>query len=150
MGPLSILSRVGEDNWDIECRYNVRGLKRPLTAINREVDEKRMGDSPGCHSVIELNDHRGVEKQARDHERLQGVPLHKPYGISELGKGGKIRHVVKGLVVQLFVTAIRISNSGATMEDRSSDKRSKGQIQREVSSRPLNKWGLRLLGPRIG
>ena len=28
------------------------------------------------------------------------------------------------------------------MEDKSFDKRSKGQIQREVSSRPLNMWRL--------
>ena len=70
------------------------------------MDDSRIGDSPGCHSVIELNDHPGVEKLARCHERLQGVLLHKPHAISELRKGGKIRYVVKGLVVQLFGTAI--------------------------------------------
>ena len=70
MGPLSIHSRVGENNWEIECSCNVSGPNCPLTAINREVDGSRMGDSPGCHSVIELNDHSGVEKLARGHERL--------------------------------------------------------------------------------
>ena len=65
MGPLSILSRVSEDNWEIECSCNVRGQKCPLTTINREVDDSMIGDSPGCHSVIELNDHPGVEKPAR-------------------------------------------------------------------------------------
>ena len=75
-----------------------------------------MGDSPGCHSVIELNDHPRVEKPARGHERLQGLPLHKPHGISELEKGGKIIYVLKDLIVQLFGTTIRIPYNWATME----------------------------------
>ena len=68
--------------------------------------DSRMGDSPGCHGVIELNDHPGIEKLVRGHERLQGVPLHKPHGIYGLEKEGKIRYVIKGLVVQLFGTTI--------------------------------------------
>ena len=107
-----------------------------------------MGDSPGCHSVIKLNDHPGVGKPARGHERLEGIPLHKLHGISKLGKSGKIGYVVQDLVVQLIGTAIRIPYNGATMEDRSFDNRSKGQIQREVSSWPLNRRGLWLLGPQ--
>ena len=70
------------------------------------MDDSRIEDSPRCHSLIELNDHPRVEESARGHERLQVVPLHKPHGISKLGKGGKIRYVVKDLVVQLFGTAI--------------------------------------------
>ena len=89
MGPLSILNRVGKDNWEIECSCNVRGSKFPLMTINREVDDSRMGDLPGCHSVIELNDHPRIEKLLRGHERLQGVPLHKSHGISKLGKATK-------------------------------------------------------------
>ena len=109
-----------------------------------------MGDSPGCHGVKELNDHPWVEKPAWGHERLQGVPLHKLHGIRELRKGEKIRYIIKGLIVQLFGTTIQISCIGATMEYRYFDKRSKGLIKREVSNWPLNKWGLRLLGPRTG
>ena len=67
MRPQSILSQVGKENWEIECSYNVRGPKCPLTAINREVDDSRIGDSPGCHSLIELNDHPRVEESARGH-----------------------------------------------------------------------------------
>ena len=70
MGPLSILSRVGEDNREIECSCNVRGPKCPSTSINREVIDSRMEDSPGCHDVKDLNDHLRVEKPARGHERL--------------------------------------------------------------------------------
>ena len=109
MGPLSILSRVDKDNQEIECSYNVRGPKCPRTSIDREVDDSRMGDSPGNHGVKELNDHPWVEKPTRGNERLKGVPRHKPHGISELGKAYKIIYILKGLVVQLFGTAIRIS-----------------------------------------
>ena len=70
MGPLSILCRVGEDNKKIECSRNIRGPKCPLTAVNREVYGSRMGVSSGCHSLIKLNDHTGVEKSAWGHERL--------------------------------------------------------------------------------
>ena len=52
MGPQSIHSRVGEENWEIECSYNVRGPECPLMAINREVDDSMIGDSLGCHNVI--------------------------------------------------------------------------------------------------
>ena len=33
--------------------------------INGEVDGSRMGDSPRCHSLVELNDHPGVENRCR-------------------------------------------------------------------------------------
>ena len=77
-----------------------------------------MGDFLGCHSVVELNDHSGVEKLAWGHERFQGVPLHKPHGISELQKGACSKYVIKSLIVQFLGIAIRISYNGATMENR--------------------------------
>ena len=89
MGPQSIVSRVGQDNWEIECSCNVGDPKCPLTAINAEVDGSRMGDLPRCHSMVELNDHPGVEESTWGHKMLQGVPLHKPHGISKLGIGSK-------------------------------------------------------------
>ena len=70
MGPLSIFFRVGKDNRKIECSCNINGPKYPLTAINREVYGSRMGVSPGCHSLIKLDDHTRVEKPAWSHERL--------------------------------------------------------------------------------
>ena len=69
----------------MECGCNIGGLKCPLAAINREMDNSRMRYSPGCHGMVELNDHPGVEEMARGHKRLQGVPLHKLHRISELG-----------------------------------------------------------------
>ena len=106
---LSIFCRVGKDNRKIECSCNISGPKYPLTTINRKVYSSRMGVSPGCHSLIKLDDHTRVEKPASSHERLQGVPVHKPHRVPELGKGGKRRYVIKGLIVQVLGTTIRIS-----------------------------------------
>ena len=57
--------------------------------INGEVDGSRMGDPPSCHSMVELNDHPGVEKPVQGYKRLKGVLLHKPHGIFKLGIGSK-------------------------------------------------------------
>ena len=69
----------------MEHNYNIGGLKYPLAATNREMDNSMVRYSLGCHSMVELNDHSGVEEPTWGHKRLQGVPLHKPHGISELG-----------------------------------------------------------------
>ena len=109
MGPLSIFSRVSKDNRKIEGSCNISGLKYPLMAINREVYDSRIGVSPRCHGLIELNDHPRVEKSAWSNERLQGVPVHKPYGVSKLEKGEKSRYVKKDLIVQVLGTTICIA-----------------------------------------
>ena len=54
----------------MECDCNISGPKCPLMAINREMDNSRMRYSPGCHSMVELHDHPGVEKLARGHKSL--------------------------------------------------------------------------------
>ena len=109
MGPLSIFCRVGKDNQKIECSCNINGLKYPLTTINREVYGSMIGVSPGYHSLIKLDDHTGVEKSAWSHERLQGVPVHKPLRVFELGKGGKSIYVIKYLIMQVLGAIIHIS-----------------------------------------
>ena len=90
----------------MECGCNIDGLKCPLAAINREMDNSRMRYPPGCHGVVELDDHPGVEESSRGHKRLQGVPLHKPHRISELGIGSKGWKIIICLTVYLPSTAI--------------------------------------------
>ena len=75
-------------------------------AINREMDNNRMRYSSGCHGMVELDDHPGVEESARGHKRLQGVPLHKPHRIFELGIGSKGWKIIICLGVHLLGTAI--------------------------------------------
>ena len=44
--------------------------------VDGEMKSSRVGLAPGCHRVVEIDDHPRVEKPTRCHERLQGVPLH--------------------------------------------------------------------------
>ena len=90
----------------MECGCNIGDLKCPLATINREMDNNRMRCSPGCHGMIELNDHSGVEERVRGHKRLQRVPLHKPGGISELGIYSIKLEIIICLAVHFPGTAI--------------------------------------------
>ena len=73
----------------MECDYNIGGLKCPLAAINREMDNSWMRYSPGCHGMVELDDHLVVEEPVQSNKRLRGVPLHKSHRFSKLGIGSK-------------------------------------------------------------
>ena len=91
-----------------------------------------MRDSPGSHSQIKPVDHTGVEKLAQSHERLQGVSLHKPRGVSKLWKGGESWKVIKILVVHIHATVVRIAQPGATVENKPSDNGAMRLIPRNV------------------
>ena len=67
IGPLPISCRVGEDHQQIKSSCDV---------VDGEMKSCWVGLVPGCHHVVELNDHPRVEKLMRCHERLQGVLLH--------------------------------------------------------------------------
>ena len=60
----------------MECSCNIGGLKCPLVAINGKMDNSGIKYSLGCHGMVELADHPRVEKPARGHKWIQGVPLH--------------------------------------------------------------------------
>ena len=47
----------------MECDCNIDGLKCPLTTINREMDNSGISYSLGCHGMVELDDHSGIEKR---------------------------------------------------------------------------------------
>ena len=113
----------------MECGFNISSLKCPLVAINREMDNSRMRYPPRCHGMVELDDHPGVEEPVRGYKRLQGVPLHRPHRISELGIGNKGWKIIICLAVHFPGTVIKIAYNGATMEEGSLDNRSKGQIR---------------------
>ena len=90
----------------MECSCNIGGLKCPLVAIDREMDNNGIGYSPRCHGMVELDDYPGVEESTQGHKRLQGVPLHKPHGISKLGICSKSWKIIICLVVHFPGTAI--------------------------------------------
>ena len=89
----------------MECGCNIGGLKCLLAAINREMENSMMRYLPGCHGMVELDDHLEVEEPKRGHKRLQGVPLHKLHRISELGIGSKGCKIIICLAVHFPGTA---------------------------------------------
>ena len=62
MGPLPISCRVGEDHRQIKSSGDVRGPEYPWPHVDGEMKSCRVGLAPGCHRVVELNDHPRVEK----------------------------------------------------------------------------------------
>ena len=70
MGPLPISCRVGKDHRQIKSSCDVRGPKYPWSAVDGEMKSLRVGLTPGCHRVVELNDNPRVEKLTRCHEQL--------------------------------------------------------------------------------
>ena len=124
----------------MECGCNIDGLKCLLAAINREMDNIGIRYFLGCHGMVELDDHPGVEKPAWGHKWLQGVPQHQSHRVYELWIFRKGRKIIMNLAMQVPSTAIRISDNRAAVEDGSLDDRSRGQIKREISSRALVRW----------
>ena len=59
--------------------------------------------------MVKLDDNKGVEKPAWSNERLQGVSVHNPHGVFELGRGYKSRDVIIYLIVQILDTTIQIA-----------------------------------------
>ena len=90
----------------MECSCDIGGLKCPLVAINLEMDNSRLRYPFGCHGMVELDDHPGLEEPTRGHKRLQGVQLHKPHRIFELGIGSKGWKIIICLVVHFLGIAI--------------------------------------------
>ena len=112
----------------MECDCNMGGLKCPLRAINQEMDNSKLRYPLRCHGMVELDDHSEVEEPTWGHKRFQGVSLHKPHRISELGIGSKGWKIIICIAVHFPGTTIGIAYNGATMEERSPDNRSREHI----------------------
>ena len=54
----------------MECGCNIGDLKCPIATINLEINNIWIRYSPGCHGMVELDDHSGVEKLAWGHKWL--------------------------------------------------------------------------------
>ena len=84
MGPLSLISRVGEDHWKMESSFDVGGPKYPWPTIDRKVQSSRVGLTPRCHRMKELDDYPRIVESKQHHEWLQMISLHEEHGVSEL------------------------------------------------------------------
>ena len=140
MGPLSLIDLVSKDHWQIERSCNVYGPKHPWSTINRKMNSSRIGLSPKGHSVVELDDHPRVEKPTWGHKWLQGVPLYYPHRVDELWICSKGWKIIINFVMRVLGTKIRIFGNRVAVEEGSPDDRSRGHIQREISSKALSRW----------
>ena len=126
MGPLSIVSYIGEDYWQMESSCDVGGPKYPWSAVDGKMRSSRVDLSPRRHRVIKLDDYPRIKKSTRHHERLQMVSLHKEHGVLELRVLDKCLEIVVNLLVQVSPTAVNIPLDGAAMEVRPPDNGCRG------------------------
>ena len=99
MWPLLVVRKVGQIYRKIECGGYVKFSKNSLTAINGKVQRSRIAVPPISHSLVEFDNHTRIEELTWIHEGLQGLTLHKPYGVPKLREGGEGQNVIKVLIV---------------------------------------------------
>ena len=63
----------------MECGCNIGSLKCPLSAINREMLNSGIRYSSGCHGMVELDDHPGIEKPAQGHKQRRSLVLQSEF-----------------------------------------------------------------------
>ena len=56
--------------------------------------------------MVEFDDHVRIKELVQSHERLWGVLLHKPHGVSKLGEGRENQNIIKILIMQILSTAV--------------------------------------------
>ena len=81
----------------------------------------RVGLTPGCHRMIELDDDLRITILTRHHEWLQMVSIYEKHGISEPRVRGKCREIVVHLPMEISILAANISQDGVAEEVRSPD-----------------------------
>ena len=100
---------------------DVGGPKYPWPAVDREMKSSRVGLSPGCHRVVELNDYLRIIVLTRHHEWIKTVSLYKEHGVSEPRVCNKCREIIVHLLMKIYIPAANIPRNGVVGEVRSSD-----------------------------
>ena len=121
MGPLSIVDRVGEDNWQMKSSCDIGGSKYPWPTVDIKVQSSRVGLTPRCHRMIELDDYPRIIESTWHHKRLQMVSLHEEHGVSKLRVHGKSREIVVNLPMEISPSIVNIPWDGVAGEVRSPD-----------------------------
>ena len=107
----------------MESSCDVGGPKYPWTVVNRKMKSIRVGLSPRCHRMVELDDDSRVIELTQNHERLQMISLHEERGISEPWVCAKCREVVVNLTMEIPLPAADIPRDGIAREVRPPDDR---------------------------
>ena len=110
----------------MESSCDVGGPKYPWPAVNGKVQSSRVGLTPRCHRMIELDDYPRIIESTWRHERLHMVSLHEEHGVSELRVSGKCREIVVNLPMEISPSAVNIPRDGAAREVRPHDDGCRG------------------------
>ena len=113
----------------MESSCDVGGPKYPWPVVNRKMKSSRVGLTPRCHRMIELDDYLRIKELMRQHERLQMVSLHEEHRVSEPRVHGKCREIVVNLPMEISPPAVNISRDGVAMEVGPLDNGCRGSVQ---------------------
>ena len=82
---------------------DIGGPKYPWPVINREMKSSRVGLSPRCHRMIELDEDPRIIELTQHHEWLQMVSLYEEHGVSEPRVCGKGREIIIHLPMKISI-----------------------------------------------
>ena len=105
----------------MESSYDIRGSKYLWPVVDRKMKRSRVGLSPGCHRMIELDDYPRIIVLTWHHEWLQMVYLYEEHGVSEPRVCCKCREIVVHLPIEISLPAANITQDGVVGEVRPSD-----------------------------
>ena len=105
----------------MESCCDIGGPKYPWPAVDREMKSSRVGLSPGCHRMIELDDDPRIIVLTWHHECLHMVSLYEKHGVSEPRVRGKCREIIVHLPMKISIPAANIPRDGVAGEVRSPD-----------------------------
>ena len=126
MGPLSIVSCVGEDHWQMKSSCDVGGLKYPSQTVDGKMQSRRVGLSPRCHRMVKIDDYPRIIESTWRHERLLMVSLHEEYRVLEFRVRVECQEIVVNLPMEISPSAVNIPRDGVAREVRPPDDGCRG------------------------
>ena len=111
----------------MEGSSDIGGPKYPWPAVDRKIvltrqlTYSRVGLSPRCYRIIELDDDLRIIVLTRHHEWLQMVSLYEKHGVSEPRVRGKFREIVVHLLMEISIPTANILWDGVAGKVRSLD-----------------------------
>ena len=105
----------------MEGSCDIRGSKYPWPTVDRKMKSSRVGLSPGCHHLIELDDDPRIIVLTQHHEWLQMVSLYEKHGVSEPRVCEKCQEIIVHLPMEISIPTANIPRDGVVGEVRSPD-----------------------------
>ena len=105
----------------MESSYDIGGPKYPWPAIDINMKSSRVGLSPGCHSMLELDDNPRIIVLTRHHVWLQMVSLYEEHGVSDPWVSGKCREIIVHLPMEISIPTANVPRDKVAGEVRSPD-----------------------------